>query len=212
MITAETKERPILFSGPMVRAIREGRKTQTRRIIKPQPDWIRPAVGADGVAHGYCGSGPNDGISCPYGRPGDVLWVREAWAPLVVGNERDFIYRADHHAGLEKRDGDQKWKPSIHMPRIACRLILEITGVLVERLNEISGDDAVSEGIDSEVADQTMCFRNYLDEQDWFVHWGDGKDWPDAAKESYQSLWELINGPGSWTANPWVWVVEFKVL
>lgn len=189
MITTELKERPILFSGPMVRAIRECRKWQTRRIVKPEPDWIRPAVGVDGIAHGYCGSGPTDGISCPYGKPGDCLWVREAWAPLVVGNERDFIYRADYHAGLEKRDGDQKWKPSIHMPRIACRLMLEITGVRVERLQDISEADAVAEG--AQCAGFPAALTNY---------------------GAFGQLWKKINGPDSWAANPWVWVVEFKVL
>ena len=212
MIT-ELKERPILFSGPMVRAILDGRKTQTRRIVKDlifDPEHDLPCMITEDGPLAFPERFYDGSIKCPHGAVGDYLWVREAWAPLVVGNENDYIYRADHHKGLEKRDGDQKWKPSIHMPRIACRLMLQITGVRVERLNDISGDDAVSEGIEAEVADQTMCFRNYLDEQDWFVHWGDGKDWRDAAKESYQSLWELINGPGSWAANPWVWVVEFR--
>jgi hypothetical protein len=192
MITTETKERPILFSGPMVGAIREGRKTQTRRIVKDlifDPDHDLPCMIAEDGPLAFPERFYDGTIKCPHGQPGDCLWVREAWAPLVVGNERDFIYRADTHAGLEKRDGDQKWKPSIHMPRIACRLMLEITGIRVERLNEISRGDAMGEG---------CPFQNIQDANDpraWF-----------------KALWSQINGPESWTANPWVWVVEFKVL
>ncbi len=192
MITTETKERPILFSGPMVRAIREGRKTQTRRIVKDlifDPDHDLPCMIAEDGPLAFPERFYDGTIKCPHGQPGDCLWVREAWAPLVVGNERDFIYRADHHTGLEKRDGDQKWKPSIHMPRIACRLMLEITGIRVERLAEISDSDCKAEGI---FPDQfTDHFRG-------------------PAYTAYRALWESINGPGSWAANPWVWVVEFK--
>lgn len=198
----QTKERPILFSGPMVRAILEGRKTQTRRIVKSKGTWdVLHNPDSDRVwpgAEDECGDWQD--FECPYGNVGDVLWIREAWAHIVVGNQIDYLYRADHHKGLEKRDGDQKWKPSIHMPRVACRLMLEITGVRVERLNEISEHDAKSEGIDQ--------VRNI-----WKLY---GERQPGTASEtgqpikSFASLWESINGPESWSANPWVWVVEFK--
>lgn len=198
----QTKERPILFSGPMVRAILEGRKTQTRRIIKGKGTWAvvdnpdseRTWPGAEDE----CGDWQD--FQCPYGEIGDRLWIREAWAHIVVGNQIDYLYRADHHKGLEKRDGDQKWKPSIHMPRVACRLMLEITGVRVERLNEISEQDAKSEGIEP--------VRNI-----WKLY---GERQPGTAeatgqpRKSFMSLWESINGPASWAANPWVWVVKFK--
>lgn len=185
---AEPTERPILFSGPMVNAILEDRKTQTRRIMKENTD------------------------GCPYGIPGDRLWVRESWAPLSNFDpaELGYLYRADYHKGLEKKDGDQKWKPSIHMPRAASRITLEITGLKVERLQDISSADCIAEGIESDVFDQTIGFRNYLEKNDFFVHWADGKDFDDAAKESYQSLWNTINGPDSWAQNPWVWAIQFK--
>jgi len=205
MITTTVKERPILFSGPMVKAILEGRKTQTRRTYRLQKDmeWYQDLGGeAGGWYTNGIGWWNVEEEVCPYGKPGDCLWVREAWAPLVVGNERDFIYRADHHAGLEKRDGDQKWKPSIHMPRIACRLMLEITGTRVERLNEISVEDAIAEGIEP--------VRNI-----WKLYGERIKGTAGATgqpRKSYASLWKSINGNGSWAANPWVWVVEFKVL
>jgi len=197
MITTESKERPILFSGPMVRAIREGRKTQTRRTYKLQKDmeWYQDLGGeAEGWYTNGIGWWNVEEEVCPYGKPGDRLWIREAWAHEFVGNEIAYKFRADHHTGLEKRDGDQKWKPSIHMPRIACRLMLEITGVRVERLNAISEEDCYAEGIRK------------------IGHGGAGE--LDGARSTprqlYSDLWVKINGHGSWAANPWVWVVEFK--
>ena len=172
------KERPILFSGPMVRAILDGRKTQTRRVVKPQPDWIRPRVSDDGIAHGYCGSGPTDGIKCPYGTVGDRLWVRESWAKSgEVGDATE--YRADNPDPI-----GAKWRPSIHMPRWASRIDLEITGIRVERLQEISERDAMAEGCE------------YLTNS--------------VARSNFVKLWISINGQDSWSANPWVWVIEFK--
>jgi hypothetical protein len=208
MITTETKERPILFSGPMVRAILEGRKTQTRRVLNLDDAMHEDAIPSRILEwreqHGeWFGLYEWDTIAnckCPYGQPGERLWIREAWARIVVGNQIDYLYRANTHAGLEKRDGDQKWKPSIHMPRVACRLMLEITGVRVERLNDISVEDSIAEGIEP--------VRDI-----WKLY---GERMPGTAGEtgqprkSYASLWESINGPGSWDANPWVWVVEFK--
>ena len=205
------KERPILFSGPMVRAILDGRKTQTRRIMKPQPTY-------DGFwwSHkGYsCGGEKQfrDGlplfVGCPYGVVGDRLWIREAWAPVCSFDpspETGAIYRSDTHTGLEKRDGDKKWKPSIHMPRWASRLTLEITGVRVERMNEISESDAIAEGIESKP-------QPYGKELDWkYYGWLEKlNQWSTCPIRSYESLWNSINGPESWAANPFVWVIEFK--
>lgn len=195
-----TKERPILFSGAMVRAILDGRKTQTRRVVKPQPE-----VSEQGNLMGEWLAKPLDGlllprvqditVHCPYGQPGDRLWVRETWGfnPDFPGIHGHACYRADPGHDY---DGI-KWKPSIHMPRAVCRLKLEITGVRVERLNDCSHADAVAEGIAPELEGWTdysnpscqMC----LDPID-----------------SYRSLWDEINGAGAWAANPWVWVVEFK--
>jgi hypothetical protein len=205
MITTESKERPILFSGPMVRAILEGRKTQTRRTYKLQKEmeWYQDLGGeAEGWYTNGIGWWNVEEEVCPYGKLGDRLWIREAWAHEFVGNEIAYKFRADHHTGLEKRDGDQKWKPSIHMPRIACRLMLEITGTRVERLNEISVDDAIAEGIEPVRGIWKLYGERTIGSA---VATGQ-------PRKSYASLWQSINGPGSWAANPWVWVVEFKVL
>lgn len=199
------KERPILFSGPMVRAILEGRKTQTRRVVKLRDgEWID----GDHIAFdkdGKCGVSLN-GKRYPHGTVGDRLWVRESFRE-VSDQTGGYAYRANCSSGTEKLD---KWKPSIHMPRWASRITLEITGVRVERLQDISASDCIAEGLRSEVFDQTLGFRNYMKKNDWFVHWGDGKDIEDAAIESFQSLWQSINGDESWAANPWVWVIEFR--
>ena len=163
----EVKERPILFSTPMVRALLEGRKTQTRRVIKP--------------IH-FKGEGAHVN-NCPFGKTGDILWVRET---LEKANGEAVGYPAD---GTWFPNTPWRWKrdtlPSIFMPRAFCRLRLEITGVRVERLRDISCDDAVSEG--------------------W-----PGTESAEAPQRWFRSLWWKINGEESWAANPFVWVVEFK--
>lgn len=191
------KERPILFSGPMVRAILDGRKTQTRRVVKPQPDQRYYLRSGENVPGGEAWACEWDGdehngmelhqqtIRCPYGVLGDRLWVRETHALWVPGCKGGISYKADH---IDPRgDGPSapiKWRPSIHMPRYASRILLAITGVRVERLHDISEDDALAEGADSS-----------RHARDWF-----------------QSVWLSINGAGSWDANPWVWVVGFQRL
>ncbi len=181
------KERPILFSAPMVLALLAGTKTQTRRLIKPQP-MVRP------IGWGTFDDNPRmRTLSCPYGQPGDRLWVREAWAVPFQFNDRapfdlpggvtqKMYFRADgdpSHAG-----NAGKWRPSIHMPRWASRISLEVTNVRVERLQDISESDAVAEGVNH------VSYRT--------------------AVEAYSDLWESINGDGSLALNPWVWVVEFR--
>lgn len=198
------KERPILFSGPMVRALLDGSKTQTRRVVKPQPD-TRPGMNCTRLVFKDRKGAPllDEALEadprlyvslCPYGQPGDKLWVRESFIhnaaeyepmmsmthPLVPA---ETFYMADHN-------GDARglgWKPSIHMPRALSRITLEITGVRVERLQDISDADSLAEGVDRT-----------------------NTSIPGYAKERYCQLWESINGPDSWDANPWVWVVEFK--
>ncbi len=217
------KERPILFSGPMVRAILEGRKTQTRRIAK-------------GVHVITCDdkSGATD-ARCPYGVPGDLLWVKETWRPFwhpdlycSVQYAADSSYRkpdfsdedrGHRFADLCDRSGDnaEPWHPSIHMWRELSRLTLEVVSVRVERLQDISEADAIAEGV------QTHAQR-YADEYakegtkppekvggmvPWYRY--DGEPCAaTSARHSYQTLWDSINGKGSWNANPWVWVVEFR--
>lgn len=219
------KEHPILFSTPMVHAILEGRKTQTRRVVKPQPPSEATSAGvmsAPGRDHdgewSWLSGDPKDCDSwgfvgdefrCPYGQPGDRLWVRETHAPQadcwgaweralrgerIRQDELTIHYAADY--SHDERPFIEKWRPSIHMPRWASRITLEITGVRVDRLRDISEDDAIAEGIERD----TGMWRHYGCPTQAWIH----------SRDSYRSLWESINGPGSWEANPWVWVVEFK--
>ena len=183
-MTNTAKEHPILFSAPMVRALLNGSKTQTRRVVKPTPEWI----GQSGVLS-YRGRVGLPHALSPYGQPGDRLWVRETWMDLrgVEGALGGAMYRATF--GNAPEGG--KWRPSIHMPRWASRITLEITSVRVERLQDISEADALEEGITyNDLPNNGLA--------------------PRRARTWYCSLWEQINGPGSWDANPWVWVIEFK--
>lgn len=196
------KERPILFSGVMVRAILEGRKTQTRRIIPfstnlltadslfKNPNKIK---WTDGFGFTSNGSVMNvREVACRYGKPGDRLWVRETFKTSTRG----WVYKAtsqhDHSNDL------LPWKPSIFMPRHASRITLKITNIRVERLNDISEEDAKAEG----VCDIPKLLSA---EENDFV----GID-KNLFIERYRKLWQSINGSGSWEKNPWVWVVEFK--
>ncbi|HCF1158770.1 hypothetical protein [Pseudomonas aeruginosa] len=200
------KERPILFSGPMVRAILEGRKTVTRRVVKPQPDFLGSMVDPN-TPFKTLDAGLHARITCPYGEPGDRLWVRETWGLQVRsygGGAGEFIvYRATNPDAIycrssEGREYPVKWKPSIHMRRHSSRILLEITAVRVERLQDISEEQALAEGVRGEPCDHARqaC--------------ADIGCWGDTAKGAFGFLWESLNGEGSWAANPWVWVVEFK--
>lgn len=188
-----SKERPILFSAPMVRAILDGSKTQTRRIVKNATGQFWNHTGyrivmRDGFTfwetHGGIPNKYGPAIPCPYGKPGDRLWVRETWQEVAwPPTGPRFVYNADGDASPDR------WRPSIHMPRAVSRITLEVESVRVERLNDCSLDDALSEGV-SDRDPSTGAWQN--------------------PKEQYADLWETINGPGSWEANPWVWVVTFK--
>lgn len=220
-------EKPILFRGEMVRAILDGRKTQTRRIVKPQPKpgesvWPCGWTGT-GWAFGedpacvepsgcFCRS-----LRCPYGPPGDRLWVRETWRcnhvagmrieykaggaclefedwpkdaipPYACPTSPSQVRRTERQLNGEKIP--DAWRPSIHMPRWACRLVLEITDVRVERLNDISATDAEAEGVKWNRGPLRCGHTNPI--------------------SAFRGLWESINGAGSWAANPWVWVVSFR--
>jgi hypothetical protein len=192
------KERPILFSAPMVRALLDGSKTQTRRVVKPRDlAWMDEHQGLREA---------NNATRCPYGQPGDRLWVRETHAPQAdcwgswerwlrgAGGEAPILHYAADFKPFQNDNGFvirkpfiEKWRPSIHMPRWASRIDLEVTGVRVERLQDIGESDCYAEGI------------RHADV------WGDG-----TAVGFYRTLWEQINGAGSWAANPWVWVIEFR--
>lgn len=181
--------KPILFSAPMIRALLAGTKTQTRRTVKPQPDAIW------GVEHTDSGE---VSIRCPYGQPGDLLWVRETFrgaagydeSPPSRWGNKPIWYTADGEP-----DKSAWWhlsyrsRPGIHMPRWASRLTLRITEVRVERLQRITRGDAMDEGCP-------------------FSNMADGPD----PREWYADLWNAINGPDSWPANPWVWALTFEVI
>lgn len=230
------KERGMIFNSEMVRALLDGRKTQTRREVNlnldiaclaTTYDWAtslaanhyqalteeqiqQKAESLRGVIHPVIlGNGQMVSIICPYGKPGDRIWVRETFCPvddIQYGGERWVDYRAtpkfeaSHPAGWDSAPNDAealKWRPSIHMPRWASRILLEITGVRVERLNAISQEDAQAEGMEL-----TGWRPTYSD--------------PDSGGEvmtpydNFAELWSSIYGDGSWQANPWVWVIEFK--
>lgn len=180
-----SKTHPILFSTPMVQAILDGRKTMTRRTIKPQPN-----LQLHNVNMGYWSAFPDiisyPYVKCPYGKVGDVLWVRESFRKIegnVTGSEHDYeaeiLYAADNSRG--------PFKPSIHMPKEACRLFLKITDVRVERLQDIYRGDCMAEG---------CPFPN-------IAKISNPKQW-------FSDLWKSINGPDSWEANPFVWVISFE--
>lgn len=187
------KERPILFSAPMVRAILSGQKTQTRRVVKGMAlEWLQPGMFTpEYVAH-------PENFLCPYGLPGDRLWVREAWR---VHKDADHLPPRDLPQSLTVRyevDGMRdsecgKYRPPMFMPRWACRIVLEIVSVRVELLQDISDVDCIAEGC----AGGHGAIPGY--------------GYSATPHEHYRWIWESINGPESWGANTWVWVLEFKV-
>ena len=201
------KERPILFSAPMVRAILEGQKTQTRRIVKS--NHIKNMAHSLGKGtwlftwNPFSTSDSNAVVcQCPHGQPGDRLWVRETF--MCLDNRdggRKILYKADAGEkvvrpgrGDDDWRGDSKWRPSIFMLREYSRITLEITNVRVERVQDISEADAESEGV-AEYA-KSSCSRD-----------------PDDALDPtsyFELLWSTINGRASWDNNPFVWVLEFK--
>lgn len=191
------RERPILFSGPMVRAILEGRKTQTRRAAKPR---VRPSLLDGSWADVYVlDEGNREWLmrDCPYGALGDRLWVRETWGEDAHGA---VIYRADDQTDRAHAQGwvsQPRWRPSIHMPRARSRLTLAITDVRVERLQDITEADAQAEG----------CPVTH----DGHPYDPPSQDtWQGYGRASFSLLWSKIHGPGAWDANPWVWVVTFE--
>jgi hypothetical protein len=189
-------ERPILFSAPMVRALLAGTKLMTRRVAKLTANGHVKEPGGHRRWHP---ADPNASQACPYGQPGDRLWVRETWAyqihALASNNheaEGPWVYAADNPQAHERLC--DRWRPSIHMFRPASRITLEITGVRIERLQDISESDAEAEGAEYGLDCEGGFNLHPLGNR----------------RHGYAHLWEEINGAGSWAANPWVWVVDFK--
>lgn len=202
------KARPILMSSPMVRALIDNRKTQTRRIVKPKPNGAQLVVEDGKLWHD---DGQLEEVPCRYGQPGDLLWVRETFIPgwnldSVTDKPIDedslgkpipirAFYRATEPENFRWLGDDGylteniPWKPSIHMPRWASRLTLELTEVRVERLQDISKEDAKAEGCT--VIEHSPLSVGYY--------------------SAYRDLWESINGPGSWDANPFCWCLSFSI-
>ncbi|MGP5284227.1 hypothetical protein ACTXNJ_23945 [Pseudomonas helleri] len=207
------KERQILFLAPMVRAILEGRKTVTRRPVKATKahadgfmmldhgkGW-RPYNAFGDFASDH--EGMEYPIACPYGKLGDRLWVREtcfindyreASVPEQERADCEIHYRADGIPDFEGEEELIRWRPSIHMPRWASRILLEVTDVRVERLQDITEEQALAEGIKKH--------------SDGGYHVEDGKHFSDSPVESFACLWSSVGG--DWDANPWVWCVSFK--
>lgn len=227
------KERPILFSSPMVRAILDGRKAVTRRVVKHPEYYGCPTGDCPHSTQYECNQAMNDPVvlaDCPYVCAGDVLWVRETWQYMdwTEDGQPWIRFRADQGRHLVERvpeewadrvedlwaelskpanltiDGkasDRRWRSAIHMPRWACRLVLEVVSVRAERVQDIGKDgrkaaDVLAEGITREQI-QRMQFENVFHPDD-------------LPAMAFGSLWDSINGKGSWAQNPWVWRVEFR--
>ena len=222
------KERPILFSAPMIRALLDGTKTQTRRAVKRQfANDAEPAEMGKTNEHGHqlsghsgmwwddCEGNPETAARCPYGQSGDRLVVREAWRTIVEADAlppRDLSpsHRIWYEADQPHQPGFGRYRPGMFMPQWASRITLEVTEVRVERLQDISEADAIAEGciVESVVSGydgSTIQVPAEIPDPS-----GVGMRGWDDAREWYADLWESINGPGSWDVNPWVWVVSFK--
>jgi len=241
------RELPILFSGPMVREILAGRKTMTRRVVK-WPEWLPDHdTGAYWLNRHPCAALHNDGravkrMCCPYGVPGDLLWVRETWGTVrmhelgqhvfrdgPIPDHDKIVYRAGRR-GYKSSDAPPgapfsewpvswsddpvpdggRWKPSIHMPRWASRLTLHVTDVRVERVQDITEEDVVAEGVDPPRC--PACGYSYSDARLHADHSLCGRPSPGSAIPKFQYLWDTLNakrGHG-WDVNPWVWVVSFE--
>lgn len=204
-------EKPILFSTEMVQAILEGRKTQTRRKVKhleiSKSEVAISAITLDGKrtqgALFQNELGSRFFVKCPHGNPGDFIYVRETWADASLATEispNTVAFKADYSEEVLKEKANKGiWKPGIHMPKSAARIWLKIKRVRIERLNTISEQDAIAEGV--KFIDQETAYKCYDRKGLVCIN----------AKTSFETLWKGINGNYSWELNPWVWVIEFEV-
>lgn len=212
------KERPILFSTAMVQAILAGRKTQTRRVVNPEPEgnvhspWCHHQTNIWQWKTGKANVNyKEDKRACPYGKPGDILWVRETWA-----KQPEYPHEIPLFKSTLSSDGDElrkalkvEWRPSIHMRKEYAQIWLELTDVRVQRLQDVSEEDAIAEGIDRRKSDlfpETIAYLNYRSTNSF-------TKWLTNAGLSFETLWDSINAKSKpWASNPWVWALTFKVL
>jgi hypothetical protein len=196
---------PVLFSTPMVRSLLDiyHPKSMTRRLVKGAALDVLDA----GMLPSYV-CDPGGWPLQKYGSPGDVLWVREKW----MKNSRPMGWPYHYYAANDvfTNPDQEKWKPSIHMPKTACRIFLQVQSIKVERLQDISEEDAIAEGIQFFKQNGSTWFKDYL--ADPSGHGDPDHDFPTVptARNSFQTLWSKIHGHASWDDNPWVWVVSFK--
>jgi hypothetical protein len=215
------KERPILFSAPMVCAILEDRKTQTRRIVKPQPNVVHAIHNDASIETNLIFRRGDQRIHCPYGQLGNHLWVRETHAivPRTAYAHSDGVQQAirpddDHDAAIYRADWDRseggiRWRPSIHMPRWGSRIDLEITGIRCERLKDISDADAIAEG--AQKFEALPAIHPFAQDPRWSMEIPISTDeCLGSARMAFANFFMKVNGEGLWDANPWVWVIEFK--
>ena len=222
-----SKEIPILFSSPMVQAILAGRKTMTRRLVKFPLKCPTHQISIGESDHAPI-------VEWAKWQPGDIIWVRESWSPkyvkgcleefkIVYPNNYPWIYKADN-SDQKQGYAAHAWKPSIHMPRAAARIWLEVTGITVERLQDISTDDITNEGVRYAVEKSDIpgmvhpCFKLGHENSALSFMPENWKDLPEDKRSEailyahWAELWCEINGRQNWDTNPWVWCIEFKVL
>lgn len=221
------KERPILFSAPMVLALLAGRKSQTRRLVKPPPwadrnyqpgapMWTHDKLSGFFAEHvfGHCLASI---AGCPHGAVGDRLWVREAWLQWACprhdegqapgtrcdcDDPKSIRYQADHPEGTDREIHSVRWRPSIHMPRWVSRITLELTEVRVERLQDISEEDARAEGCPGHDVEPIA--------EGGTIYSMKGRSSAPSPLAHFRILWESLHGPDSWALNPWLWVLSFR--
>ncbi|MBO9151891.1 hypothetical protein ACFOTA_06710 [Chitinophaga sp. GCM10012297] len=216
------RKRPILFSGAMVRAIFALLKTQTRRIAKgvqlkddEYPSfyvnekgelWMVPLWKSNNLPSG------SKAIKCPFG-PGDILWVKETFQWVDAGEDSGYVYRATD-PDWETTE-EWRWKPSLFMPEKASRISLRVVSVRLERLQDISAEDAKAEGFACITKDGGLTWKYGIPDDDGLPGNGRGIGWPwneweEDPRNAFRTIWEKINGPGNWEASPWVWKIEFE--
>jgi hypothetical protein len=208
-----SKDKPMLFSTDMVKAILTGSKTETRRtsgleqINRCPNDWANIDIKWVAEKAFFTAINRKSGdileIKCPYGTIHSEIWIRETWRHLDLGSDSGVVYKASENGkAWQENSEDWTWKPSIQMPKKFARIWLKIEHIGIDRLNNISNESAIAEGIEGKENDIQYSYKDYLSDEVECYN----------PVNSFQSLWEKINGIGSWDFNPWVWVIKFKTI